>query len=208
MKFFRLRRMLLVIVLTLPLEAMAAGLPPELADALNRLAGAKGFSCQFEQTIFFSDGSRQRYQGTLAVLPPGRFRWRYSRPYVQLFVSDGSRIWHYEPDLMQVTVLTRMQGVDPAIMRLLDGRIGLHDVILLAADAVSHRYHVRIGVETKVWLGISEHQLAYVESVDALGNRNRIRLLRLSFRPPAVSVFSFKAPPGVDVVSMDRHGKN
>ncbi len=184
--------------------AAAAPLPAELVRALNQLTEAHGFSAQFDQTIRFSDGTMQTYRGDLAVLQPGRFRWHYTRPYEQLYVSDGHVIWHYEPDLMQVQILKRVQGVNPAVMRLLDGSLGLGNVTLLEkgneANGVVHRYHVRIGAKTEVWLGIAGHHLVYVESVDALGNHNRIHLLHITAHPPASAAFIFRIPPGVDVL--------
>lgn len=200
-------RLLLVLTgLLLPGMAGAVSLPTELTQTLNQLTEAHGFSAQFKQTIYFSDGTVQTYKGELAVLQPGRFRWRYTKPYEQLYVSDGHVIWHYEPDLMQVQILKRVQGVDPAVMRLLDGSLGFGNVILLGkgneANGTIRRYHVRIGVKTEVWLGINEHHLAYVESVDTLGNRNRIRLLHMTAHPPAPAAFIFRIPPGVDVLPL------
>jgi len=192
--------------LLLPGLTMAAVLPPELARALTQLTGAHGFSGQFKQTIRFSDGTMQVYQGDMAVLQPGRFRWHYTQPYEQLYVSDGHVIWHYEPDLMQVQILKRVQGVDPVVMRLLDGSMGLGRVVLLkngnAVDGSMRRYHVRIGTKKKVWLGVAGHHLAYVESVDALGNHNRIRLLHIIRHPPAAKTFVFRIPDGVDVLPL------
>jgi len=197
-------RLMLLLGLLLPGLATAAPLPEELTRALNQFADTGGFSSQFEQTIHFSDGGIQVYKGYLAVLQPGRFRWRYTEPYEQLFVSDGNRIWHYEPDLMQVQILKGMQGVDPAVMQVLDGSLSLSDVTLLEtineANGSMRRYHVRIGTKTKVWLGLAGHHLAYVESVDALGNHNRIRLLHMTAQPPALAMFTFKIPKGVDVL--------
>jgi len=199
-----MRWLILLSGLLLPGLATAASLPEELTHTLNRLAEARGFSGQFEQTIRFSDGTLQVYKGELAILQPGRFRWHYTTPYEQLFVSDGSRIWHYEPDLMQVQILKRVQGVDPAVMRLLDGSLGLGSVTLLEkgneADGAIHRYHVRIGAKTEIWLGLAGHRLAYVESVDALGNHNQIRLLHMAVHPPAPTAFTFKIPADVDVL--------
>jgi len=199
-------RLILFLGLWFPAMATAAPLPVDMTRALNRLTEAHGFSSQFEQTIRFSDGTVQTYKGELAVLQPGRFRWRYTKPYEQLYVSDGHVIWHYEPDLMQVQILSRVQGIDPAVMRLLDGSLGLGNVTLLEkgneAKGAIHRYHVRIGAKTKVWLGIAGHHLAYVESVDALGNRNRIRLLHITAHPPAPAGFIFRVPPGVDVLPL------
>jgi len=222
--------------LCFPGMGMAAPLPAELAHALNQLAGGGGFSSQFEQTIRFSDGTMQAYKGELAVLQPGRFRWRYTDPYEQLFVSDGHTIWHYEPDLMQVQVLKTMQGVDPAVMRLLDGSLGLKNVILLETenkvDGIPLRYRVRIGEKKEVWLGLASRKgnrlfssgrsgelrskrvspggksktvyfLSYVESMDALGNYNRIRLLHMAKHPPAAASFVFRIPAGVDVLPLE-----
>jgi len=201
-----MRRLLFVLAVALmaPGLAAAAELPSELVGVLDHFVALKGFSCSFEQTIRFSDGSRQVYRGDLAVLPPGRFRWHYSEPYEQLFVSDGKQIWQYEPDLMQVKILRHMQGVDPAVMQLLDGRLESREVTLIKADKDSHRYYVRIGAKTKVWLGLAPpHNLAYVENIDTLGNRNRIHLLHITARPPDRFLFTFAIPRGVDVLPLE-----
>lgn len=213
-----MRCLLLVLaIVLLSGVATAAPLPPDLIGALSRLTAAHGFSGQFKQTIRFSDGTMQTYQGEMAVLQPGRFRWHYIKPYEQLFVSDGHVIWHYEPDLRQVQILKRVQGVDPVVMRLLDGSMSLHDVYLLkmehGAASDMRRYYVRIGKEKEVWLGLSNKQesdleskqvpfLAYVESVDVLGNHNRIRLLHVTQQPPVPAEFVFKIPDGVDVLPL------
>ncbi|MDQ6972117.1 MAG: outer-membrane lipoprotein carrier protein LolA, partial [Mariprofundaceae bacterium] len=183
-------------------EDVSLPLPAELSGALRGLAKAQGFSARFSQTLQFSDGSQQNYRGELDVLPPGRFSWRYSEPFEQLFISDGFSIWHYEPDLMQVSVLREMSDVDPVVMQLLDGRIGPDDVHLLEAKRQEHRYHVRLAGKTRIWLGLSTGKLAYVEGQDALGNTNRISLQDLNMSPPDAGRFAFVAPEGVDVVPL------
>lgn len=42
--------------------------------------------------------------GTVAISRPGRFRWAYDKPYPQLMVCDGQRVWAYDPDIAQVSV--------------------------------------------------------------------------------------------------------
>ncbi len=200
----------LCLLFLFPVMAIAAPLPANLTRALNQLVMAHGFSARFEQTIRFSDGTIQRYRGEVDVLTPGRFRWRYTKPYEQLFVSDGHTIWHYEPDLMQVQILQTMQGVDSAVMRLLDGSLGFNNISLIGtrnrvengADGAARRYHVRIGDKKEVWLGLVGHHLAYVESMDALGDHNRIRLLHITAHPLAPAAFVFRIPPGVDVLPL------
>ncbi|MGV0954337.1 MAG: outer membrane lipoprotein chaperone LolA [Fluviibacter sp.] len=43
-------------------------------------------------------------QGSMAISRPGKFRWAIAKPYTQLMVGDGSRIWLYDPELKQVIV--------------------------------------------------------------------------------------------------------
>ncbi|MDQ6966911.1 MAG: outer-membrane lipoprotein carrier protein LolA [Mariprofundaceae bacterium] len=177
-------------------------MPEELASVLQNLKDAGGFSAGFSQTLKFSDGSSQMYRGEVDVLPPGRFRWRYIEPYEQLFISDGFSIWHYEPDLMQATVLKEMNDVDPAVMQLLGGRLGVADVHLLQVQAADHRYYVRLAADTKVWIAVSHGRLDYIEGSDALGNINRISLSGMRLTPPDAGGFAFVAPEGVDVVPL------
>jgi outer membrane lipoprotein carrier protein len=198
----RLAWFAVILLAVFPAVAQAKALPQALSKSLERLSAENGFSCSFEQVLTFSDGSQQHYKGTLAVARPGRFRWHYTQPYEQLYVSDGERIWHYEPDLMQVTVLKHMESVDPAIMKLLDGRLGMKDVTLLATDAANRRYRVHIHGGPEIWIALdAKGGVAYVEGVDTLGNRNRIYLKEIEYRMPDAEVFSFKPPKGVDVVT-------
>ncbi|MDQ6973440.1 MAG: outer-membrane lipoprotein carrier protein LolA, partial [Mariprofundaceae bacterium] len=83
-------------------SAWAGNLPQPLQDGLQRLSEIKGFSCAFKQTMTYDDASQQQFQGNLKVAKFGHFRWQYTRPYQQLYVSNGESIWFYEPDLMQV----------------------------------------------------------------------------------------------------------
>ncbi len=177
---------------------------------MQRIAGfshAKGFSCQFRQNIQFSDGSGQHYAGTIEILRPGKFRWVYQRPYAQLYVGDGSVIWHYEPDLMQVQRLGDLDAVDPVVMQLLDGRVQPESLKLVKAahQASTHLdvYTIRIADSAPVRLAFdAAGQLAYVESTDALGNINRVSFTQCSLVAPPAKHFIFHAPDGVDVVDV------
>jgi len=55
---------------------------------------------QFEQKIFDRNLKLlQESRGELAFSRPGKFRWNYVKPYAQLIVGDGSRVWIYDEDL-------------------------------------------------------------------------------------------------------------
>jgi len=181
-------------------------LPQPLEKGLQRLAALKGFSCAFKQTISYDDGSQQQFSGTLAVAKLGRFRWQYTQPYQQLYVSNGKDIWFYEPDLMQVQHLQSLDAIDPIAMRLLEGRLKPHEIKLLGESDKSGKviYHLRLGAQTELWLSLHDDGLpAWFESRDVLGNRNRMQLLSLQTDAPNMKKFEFKVPKGVDVLNTD-----
>ena len=55
-------------------------------------------------TIIRNGQTIDEASGTLAISRPDRFRWDYRKPYQQVIVADGTRIWIYDSDLEQVTV--------------------------------------------------------------------------------------------------------
>ena len=52
--------------------------------------------------------AKETSSGRVALSAPHLFRWEYAKPYAQLIVADGKRVWVYDPDLQQVT--RRTQG--------------------------------------------------------------------------------------------------
>jgi len=180
---------------------------PFFEKSIQRLSALPGFQCSFEQLMAFGDGGTQSFSGEVAILKPKRFRWSYAKPYDQLYVGDGSVIWHYEPDLMQAERLHNLEQVDPTVMKLLDGRVSVDDVEILDQQFDSQlqirRYQVRIGDSPEVWLGFNRQgDLIVIERKDMLGNSNRMQLSACSYVAPSANLFSFTPPEGVDVVDL------
>jgi len=210
--FKRLKSVLFIVLMLQAVSIQAAEQATSLDKhsalgiALVKLLALQGFSADFEQVLTYAEGGKRVYQGQLAVLRPGKFRWHYVKPYEQLYVSNGDGIWLYEPDLLQVQKLQDLGDVDPIVMQLLDGRVSLDDVQVLQhesfADGLSS-WHVRMGKkeqQVEVWLGVKAQQLIWIESRDMLSNRNRLNLQHIQQTPPAAEIFEFTAPEGVDVI--------
>lgn len=65
----------------------------------------KTFEAAFTQVQTDEAGELLSTQsGRFWLSRPGSFRWAYEKPYEQLMVCDGKRIWMHDPDLRQVTV--------------------------------------------------------------------------------------------------------
>ncbi|MDQ6992733.1 MAG: outer-membrane lipoprotein carrier protein LolA [Mariprofundus sp.] len=200
----------------LPLMASAAAEKEQLhhpaagssfAGNLARLVAIRGFSCQFNQQMTFSDGGDRQYSGELAILKPGHFRWQYLKPYQQLYVGDGQSIYHYEPDLMQVEYLSDLEAVNPIVMKLLNGQVPAAEIkVLQRSHDLTHkmyRFNVQVKDAPQVWLGFSAAgYLLTIERQDLLGNDNLMTLSQCRYVAPDESLFNFTPPAGVDLLDL------
>ncbi|MBU2712240.1 outer membrane lipoprotein chaperone LolA [Zooshikella harenae] len=113
-----LRKLSLALVLTgLPMALFADA---EAAKALNGLlAKANTVTAKFQQKTQNDAESRSRESnGTLSVQRPNLFRWEVTGPFPQLVISNGKKVWVYDPDLEQVTIqkLDKQLSSTPALL--------------------------------------------------------------------------------------------
>jgi outer membrane lipoprotein carrier protein len=189
----------------LPLCVLASSLE-RFAEFMTGTLTARG---EFEQKIF--DGNRkllQESRGVLAFSRPGKFRWSYLKPYAQLIVGDGSKVWIYDEDLKQVTVkkLDLALGSTPAALlagnneamrafRLSDkgSKDGLEWLEALPRDKEGNFERIR--------MGFSPSGLQIMELVDGFGQTTVLRFKTLERNPKLDSaLFRFSPPKGADVI--------
>lgn len=172
--------------------------------------GLKGLDGQFVQQVFDANGKRKESSsGRVALSAPRLFRWEYVKPYPQLIVADGKKVWVYDPDLEQVTV--RAQGVEEQnspLSALIDpSRLerdftvgeggqadGLEWLVLKPKQADNASFET-------ARLGFDATGLARMEVVDALGQRTEIAFSGWKKNPAFdEGTFTYTPPKGVDVV--------
>jgi outer membrane lipoprotein carrier protein len=192
--------------------ALALAAPVAQADAVDSLRqflretpSGKG---SFTQTVTATDGVRQKVSsGSFEFLRPNRFRFSYSRPYEQLIVSDGSRVWIYDPDLQQASSRKLDAALDSSPAALLAGGNLDKDFVLKAEGAragldwVLAQPRAKDGTVREMRVGFRGKEPASIEVTDNLGQRTVLQLS--AFQAGAAlgkDSFSFKPPPGVDVV--------
>src|SRR5690554_6185329 len=95
------------------------------AERLNELLSqAQTMTGGFSQITLSSNGaSLQETTGSLELKRPGMFRWHTDPPLEQLLVSDGEKIWLYDPDLEQVTIQQMDQRLSHTPALLLSGDV-------------------------------------------------------------------------------------
>lgn len=198
-------RALLVICAAVATPAIAAGLD-RFANFLSSTQSAKA---EFEQKVF--DKNRklvQQSNGSFLFQRPGRFRWTYEKPFAQIIVGDGQRLWIYDSDLNQVTVrkLDQALGHTPAALlagnnevvkafRLVDhgARDGLEWVEAIPRDTESSFESVRMG------FGFSG--LEAMELRDTFGQTTYLKFTSFLRNPkPEPGQFRFSPPKGADVI--------
>ncbi len=199
--------------LFIALLALAAGVQAKTArehlDAFyNRI---ETMQAGFIQTRYDENGQPlQTSEGTFALQRPGKFRFEYTKPYRQLYVADGGKIWNYDPDLEQVIVksVDAALGDTPAL--LLSGKRPLTEKFIIRElkreESDLQWLELRPKQEESsfksVRLGFSTKGLRLMEVVDILGQTTRLQFRQVRVNEPLPpELFTFIAPEGVDVIN-------
>ena len=179
-------------------------------DLKSFASGLKGLDGQFTQQVYDAKGKlKETSSGRVAMSAPRLFRWEYAKPYPQLIVADGRKVWVYDPDLQQVTV--RDQGseeqnsplsalIDPAKLdqqfnvKESGNADGLQWLTLTPRSEGDASFQ-------SARLGFGKGGLMRMDVLDAVGQNTKISFSGWK-RNPAFAGTTFKYVPakGVDVV--------
>lgn len=194
-----------VAALALPGAARA----DSVAELERLLAQTRTLRGEFTQELLDEQGAVvKRSSGTMLLARPGRFRWDYAAPDAQTIVSDGTRLWIFDPELAQVTV----KAVDGTLARspaaLLGGSAPLAETFaatdLGSADGlawVALEPQVKDSDFQQVRLGVGKRAVEVMELTDGLGQTTRIRFADVEVNAAVDDrAFRFVPPAGVDVV--------
>ncbi len=182
------------------------------ADSVDTLRefvrDVKSGRAAFTQVVSSADGQKKRASsGSFEFERPNRFRFEYTKPFEQLIVSDGQKVWIHDVDLNQVSVRRLNQALGATPAALLAGAT-LDKEFELAAqpseggiDWVQATPRQKDGAFQSMRIGFRGKDLAAVEILDSFGQRSR-----LDFSQYAANValpeagFRFVPPKGADVV--------
>ncbi|MDH4030464.1 MAG: outer membrane lipoprotein chaperone LolA [Chromatiales bacterium] len=175
------------------------------------LGDVVSLKADFTQSLFTADSETpQVSSGTLLIKRPGRFRWEYEQPALQLVICDGGRIWMYDEDLEQVTVRPVDETLRGTPAMLLSGQATLDDTFEILksysdGDLDWVDLKPRDGSPEFVSLSIALRQgiLQRMELTDSLGQVTQVELDDIKVDAEvADDLFVFEPPPGVDVIGV------
>jgi outer membrane lipoprotein carrier protein len=164
---------------------------------------------EFTQTVAAREGRMpQVASGEFLLERPGKFRWSVAKPYKQLLVGDGQRVWIYDEDLNQVIVRRIGEALGATPAALLSGSQDVERAFtwkdLPPAEGLEWLSATPISQEAtfaEIRLGFDAKGLVALALVDAFGQKSVVRFTSFERNPklPASS-FTFTPPKGADVV--------
>ncbi|HBX53995.1 outer membrane lipoprotein chaperone LolA [Pseudomonas sp. UBA2684] len=205
----RLIRMLLLTVLSLSSVSVLADDEVAVQRLTQLLNQAQTITARFSQLTLDGSGTQlQETAGQLALKRPGLFRWHTDEPMEQLLVSNGKKVWLYDPDLEQVTIQT------------LDQRLTHTPALLLSGDVSKIRENFEISFKEggnvvdfilkpkskdtlfdSLRLSFRSGVLNDMQLIDSIGQRTNILFLNVKMNETLDNAqFSFDVPEGADVI--------
>ena len=164
---------------------------------------------EFEQKVFDRNGSLvQESKGSFAFQRPGKFRWKFAKPYSQLIVGDGEKIWVYDEDLNQVTVrkLSTALGATPAA--LISGNADIEQAFVLSdagdkngLEWLDAKPRDRDAGFERIRMGFGQTGLEAMELLDQFGQTTELRFANFKRNPKLEpGTFRFVPPKGADLL--------
>ena len=146
--------------------------------------------------------------GTFEFARPGRFIWRYVKPYDQLLQADGETLYVYDKDLNQVTErkLGASLGASPAAILFgsndIEKNFTLKDAgVKNGIDWVELKPKAKDTQFQRVGIGFRDGNLAAMELYDAFGNVTLLTFDKIQKNPPmSADNFKFTMPKGADLI--------
>jgi len=185
-----------------------------LAFFLNKL---ESYQADFRQTLSNEQGEAlETSTGKVYMQNPGRYRWEYEQPYVQLLITDSETLWIYDKDLEQVTIKNVAGAIDNTPAAIISGQQNITEnfvvvnmgviegfdwVELTPRDIESQYRNIRLGFDkNSLIMMILNDNLGQITRIDFLNPERNQR-----FGGP---LFTFEIPEGVDVIDERQLEKN
>ena len=193
---------------------LASAMAPAVAqaDAVDTLRAfvreVKTGRADFTQVVTSADGARKKTSsGQFEFQRPNRFRFAYTKPFEQLIVADGSKVWIFDADLNQASSRRVAQALGSTPAALLAGS-SLDDEFVLsplpARDGLEWALatpKAKDGPFQALRVGFKGKALTSVEITDSFG---QLSVLAFSRFEGNIAVdnerFRFTPPAGADII--------
>lgn len=190
--------------------------PLQIAERLQQAYDStKTLQADFQQTAAVAMSGRKRYgEGKLAILKPGRIRWDYSSPDIQVLLSDGKQFTMYFAKSSQMII----QSIDEYLSSDVTysfftgtGNIARDFEVLspefealkgtLAIKLVPRKPHPQVDY-LHVWMNDGDFTLTGLEIVDQFGSITTLQFSNIQLNQDIPEGrFTFTPPPDTEVIA-------
>jgi len=186
----------------------AAAQADAVASLREFVQEVKSGRAAFTQVASSADGARKKTSsGNFEFQRPNRFRFSYTKPFEQLIVADGQKVWIYDTDLNQASSRKLSQALGATPAALLAGGSLEQDFVLSSEpsrdglDWALATPRAKDGAFQQLRVGFRGKTLAAVEILDGFGQRSLLQFTRFEPNVPlAAELFRFTPPAGADVI--------
>jgi outer membrane lipoprotein carrier protein len=187
-----------------------------ILDRVEKHYAGKSFQAEFiqESTIKAMD-IVDFATGKIFVRYPGMMRWEYEKPEIQIIITDGRKLWIFRPSDNQV-----LTGSAPAFFSDGKGASFLSDIKLIrqkfkiSLENSKEGFFYELKLQplekrldvTDIRLSVTKNTFTVIRIItyNSYGDENRIEFANHQFDVKLEdSLFSFRIPPGADVVQLD-----
>ncbi|MCK5719360.1 MAG: outer membrane lipoprotein chaperone LolA [Thiomargarita sp.] len=177
----------------------------------NFLSNLSSVQAQFTQEQYDEENNLlEKTMGNVHIQRPNRFRWYYQKPYEQLIIADGEKVWIYDTDLEQITVkkLNRALGRTPAFLLSNQHNNQIDQDFLVTQLATNNNIQlfqlIPKGEQAQfdsIEIGLNLGILQSLKLIDNLGQKTFIAFKNVKQNIQLkAELFIFTPPAGVDII--------
>jgi len=196
------------LALALAQPACASGVD-QLRQFLSQTTAASGeFTQRVTGTNARGGAKPQTSSGKFLFQRPGRFRWTYEKPYEQVLVADGDRLFMFDKDLNQVTVKKLGAALPSSPASILFGTSEFErefdvkdDGARDGLDWIDARPRKKDSTFERIQLGFRDGLPAAMLLTDTFGQKTELTFAKVERNPKVdAQTFKFAPPAGADVL--------
>jgi outer membrane lipoprotein carrier protein len=196
--------------ISLSITAKSATAETAAQSLQQLLAPINTLSADFTQNIKDQDNNvYQRLTGNLILKKPNQLRWNVVTPTAQLIISDGERVWLYDPDLEQVIIQSFSANFKTNPISILLGNLNQLNADFTVNHITENSFSLVPKQKNALFAGIQlrfiDNILSRIDYQDNFGQNTQLTLSQVTLNPQlARTTFMFDIPQGVDIINHAR----
>jgi len=200
-----MKKIIALIIVLFSAQLFAEATVQDLEKFISR---ANNVAADFTQLSLDEAGKPvQTSYGKFYLQQPGKFRWSYTKPYVQEIISKGDSVWFYDADLEQVIIKKIDQSIGDTPALLLSGAVDLKEKYTLTVEATKNGINwIKLVPKHQdssfkhILIGLKAGLLSEMELSDNFGQLTKIMFDKLKLpKKLDKNIFEFNAPEGTDI---------